>query len=149
MSLLQALALTWLLFSPCNQLTETSYIYQSLGDVEWYVRWSSRHDNHDARGDSLLPPGPPHPLLWETPMVWATVGHWDRGWQVGRRSLAPGAPWGLLWFILKLWVSVCESVDHFGNVVFFPPLTAPHHAFCLCLKSTAPSNNCYPDQHHT
>lgn len=22
---------------PCNQLTATSYIYQSLGDVEWYV----------------------------------------------------------------------------------------------------------------
>lgn len=25
-------------FFPCNQLTATSYIYQTLGDVEWYVR---------------------------------------------------------------------------------------------------------------
>lgn len=25
-------------FFPCNQLTATSYIYQSLGDVEWYVK---------------------------------------------------------------------------------------------------------------
>lgn len=76
-------------FFLCNQLTATSYIYQSLGDVEWYVIWSSRHDNHEARLSP--PPGPAHPsLLWETPVVWGTVGCWDRGWQVGRRSRAPG-----------------------------------------------------------
>lgn len=63
-----------------------------------------------CEGVSVFPKGPAPScgrLLW----VWATAGHWDRGWQVGRRSLARGAPWGLLWFSLKLWVSVRISAD--------------------------------------
>lgn len=79
-------------FFPCNQLTATSYIYQSLGDVEWYVRWSSRHDNHETRGSLSSPQAQPTPscgrLPWSEPP--RALGTGMTGWP---KVLGP---WGAL-----------------------------------------------------
>lgn len=74
-------------FFPCNQLTATSYIYQSLGDVEWYVRWSSRHDNHETRGSLSSPQAHPTPSCGRLP--WSEP---PRGTGNGDDRLAEG-PW--------------------------------------------------------
>lgn len=66
---------------PCNQLTATSYIYQSLGDVEWYVelKQSAWQQCERVRRGS-----PPAPLGGAS----ALNAHWEtRGPQkVGRWS---------------------------------------------------------------
>lgn len=47
-------------FFPCNQLTATSYIYHSLGDVEWYVK-TKRSAWTPERGSVASPSASPQP----------------------------------------------------------------------------------------
>lgn len=78
-------------FFPCNQLTATSYIYQCLGDVEWYVEMKQSAWQQWAR--CRFPPSPGR-------SQWSESGHWDIGdRQVGRWSEASG--W-LLYLSLSL-----------------------------------------------
>lgn len=48
-------------FFPCNQLTATSYIYQSLGDVEMVRKAEAVGMTTMRRGALSPPPGPTHP----------------------------------------------------------------------------------------
>lgn len=105
-------------FFPCNQLTATSYIYQCLGDVEWYVEMKQSAWQQWAR--CRFPPSPGR-------SQWSESGHWDIGdRQVGRWSEASG--W-LLYLSLSL-LSLPTQVTISIFFSFSKKKTPHHHHTC-------------------